>query len=219
MSLWQCLSCSSRAAILYPMVISHTSLDPCPMHILADSIVESLEHDRHVKVYIVYPSVLSIVRCSLQSSCTLLWHVLTSALFVEPGDYRLLEVMQNQTVSGAILSGCCDHMGQHMELFPLLSPGLFRHVSWALIMHFSAWGENWSICAKLASVPCGSPPTQSINSAQHHCTQHTCIQTCTQWKIHTKSLPQSHLGACAYSVHYSGRHALDHFLIVIMLFN
>ena len=101
------------------------------MHILADSIVESLEHDRHVKVYILYQSALSIV-----SSYARLWHVFTSALFVEP--WWLLEVMQNQTVSGAILAGCCDHMGQHMELFPLPSPGLFRHVSWALIMHFSA---------------------------------------------------------------------------------
>lgn len=36
-----------------PMVISQTALDPCPMHILADSIVESLQHDGHAKEYTV----------------------------------------------------------------------------------------------------------------------------------------------------------------------
>lgn len=81
-------------------------------------IVESPEHDRHVKVYILHPSALST---AFKFLCYMLWHVFTAALFVEPGDWWLLEVMQNQTVSGAILSGCCDHMGQHMELFPLLS--------------------------------------------------------------------------------------------------
>jgi len=64
--------------------------------------------------------------------------VFTGALSVEPADWWLSEVMQNQTVSGAVLSGCCDHMGQHMERFPLPSAGLFRHVSRALIVHFSA---------------------------------------------------------------------------------
>lgn len=112
---------------------------------------------------------------------------LLEVLFAEAGDYRLLEVKQNQRPSCAILSGCCDHMGQHMGPFPSPSPGLFRHVSGALIMHFSAWGENWSIWAGLASVPCGSPPAQSINSAPCTtvCTQHTHIKTHKHTKTNT----------------------------------
>lgn len=38
-----------------PMVISHTALDPCPMRIFSDGVLESPEHDRHVKVNIVRP--------------------------------------------------------------------------------------------------------------------------------------------------------------------
>lgn len=68
------------------MVISHTALDPCPMHILADSVVESMEHDRHVKVYIVYPSVLSNVRCIIRLKFLHCGMCLPAALFVDPDD-------------------------------------------------------------------------------------------------------------------------------------
>lgn len=96
----------------------------------------------------------------LLSSYTALWHVFTDGIVCGG---RWLEAIGSDVEPHATLPGCCDHMGQHMELFPLLSPGLFRHVSWALIMHFSAWGENWSIWAELASVPCGQLSTNPVN--------------------------------------------------------
>lgn len=72
---------------------------------------------------------------------------------------------------------------------------------------------SWLLC------PVDScPPTQSINSARAPLwTKQAHLQT--QKLTKTKSLPRPHLGACAYSVQYSGQHALDHFLIVIMFFN
>lgn len=77
-------------------------------------------------------------------------------------------------------------VGQHMEQVPLLSPGLFRHVTWALIMRFSAQGENWSICAKLAFVPMQffHQQSQSIVPSINMYTN-TQLQTSAVKHIHT----------------------------------
>jgi len=100
------------------------------MHILPDNVVENLEHNRHAKLYIIYSSAFSFMCFAVEF---VYWNCLQNPVI---GGYWAC--CRIHMVIGAILSGCCDHMGQHMELFPLFSPGLFRHVSWALIMHFSA---------------------------------------------------------------------------------
>lgn len=110
-------------------------------------------------------------------------------------------------------------VGQHMEQVPLLSPGLFRHVTWALIMRFSAQGENWSICAKLAFVPMqffhqqSQSIVPSINMYTIHKHTVTDKRSKTHTHTHTHSLPQSYLGVRAYAVCYSGHRALDHSLL------
>lgn len=207
--LWQCLSWSSRAPILYPMVISHPALDPCLMHILGDNIVESLEHDRHVKVYIVHWSAQGSVHRSFYIAVLCCGISVPLPLFMEPGDYRLLGVMQSHTLWTLWPHGAAYGAGSSS-----LSKTFSRQVTRALIVHFSAWGASWSICAKLAFVHMHFFHRQkSINSAQHQYVHNTHTQKSSDSDTHTVYL------SSIYSVCYSGWLPLDHFLIVIRLFN
>lgn len=75
---------------------------------------------------------------------------------------------------------------------------------------------NWLLCPVVlyqhsqSIVPC-----TSVYTAHMHANTYRQAHS----DIYTQSLRLSHLGACAYSVHYSGQRAVDHFLIVAMLFN
>lgn len=69
---------------------------------------------------------------------------------------------------------------------------------------------SWLLCPKALH-----QHSQSIAASSTVCT--TCAHTNTHTKAETKSSPESHLGARAYSVHYSGRHASDHFLVALRI--
>lgn len=113
-------------------------------------------------------------------------------------------------------------VGQHMEQVPLLSPGLFRHVTWALILRFSAQGENWSICAKLAFVPMQffHQQSQSIVPSINMYTIHKHTVTDKHSKTHTHTQFTSVLfrspSLCCLLFRPP---CFRPFLIVIMLFN
>lgn len=85
---------------------------------------------------------------------------------VDPGDGGSGTWRKDQTARAAVLWRCRGHMGQHMELFSsFLSRTFLWHVNCALIMRFSAWLEESSVSAKLASLPSGAVRQTSPESS------------------------------------------------------